>query len=174
MRQSKIQLVDLKLGKVLASANPRYKEPASPVEEENVDLALQSAKTICKSPEYWASHGEIDQSILDHTYTVKLGVRTPPGGTGYPFNLEVQFSGVIVNFDPTDGNPDKHAAKYGLALLYGAVRDQIYSLTAKMKGGPLLVPTMSFEDEEYEELLAAHERLTQASKKKLEASDAEE
>lgn len=172
MRQSKIQLVELKLGKILIAPNTKYKEPSSAEEAEGIDMALQSAKTICKSPEYWATPVDVDEKIRDHTYTVKLGIRTPPAGSGYPYNFEVQYSGVIVNFDPQDGNPDKFAAKYGLALLYGAVRDQIFTLTAKMKGGALLVPTMSFEDEEYEDLFAAHQRLTQASsKKKLEATE---
>ena len=171
MRHSKIQLVELTLGKVLVTPNSRYKDPATTAEAP-ADMGLQSAKTICKNPEFWEKQLDIDAAVRDHTYAVKLGIRTPPNSTGYPYNFEIQFTGVVVNFDSVDGDSDKLAAKYGLALLYGAIRDQLLSLTSKMKAGQLLVPTMSFEDEKYEDMFAAHQRLTSAAKIKAEPGEA--
>jgi hypothetical protein len=166
MKQSKIQLANLYLVKVQLMENSRWDESEA-TDDQTGKLALQSAKTIAKNPDYWDADDEVDEATRNHTYLVKLGIRTPPGSeNGYPYSFEVIFSGIIVNFDPTDGNSDQMATKYGLALLYGAVRDQVVGMTSKMKRGQLLLPTMSFEDETYEELFAAHERLEALREKK--------
>lgn len=172
MKQSKIQLVELTLGKVFVVPNNLYRDPSREDDEDSLNLDIQSAKTICKSPEFWDGNTSSDEQDVNHTYTVKLGIRTPPNlVTGYPYKFEVQYSGVIVNFDPADGNPNDMAAKYGLALLYGAIRDQIFALTSKMKSGPLLIPTMAFDDADFESMHAAHQRLLHESKKKVEGQE---
>jgi hypothetical protein len=157
MKQSKIQLSDLTLVRVRLALNQKYEEEELAQSPRN--LQLQNAATIAKYPDYWTQGDNVDAYIKEHTYLVRLGIRTPPSENGYPYSFEIMFSGVIVNFDPADGNSDQLAAKYGLALLYGAIRDQIMGMTGKMKRGGLLLPTMSFEDETFDALSEAHVRM---------------
>ncbi len=161
MKQSKIQLVDLTLVRLSFLNNPHYDNSPN---DDKVDggLILQSAKTIHKFPEYWDDQkvDSVAEAIKDHTYRVKLGVRTiPDDRNAYPYQFEVMYSGVILVLDHLDGDPNVYAAKYGLTLLYGAIRDQVHALSSQMSRGRLLLPTMSFEDERYEDLLAAHEKI---------------
>lgn len=165
MKESKIQLLSLDLERVTFKKNPRYQKGSSQSEDDSVqNFALQSAKAITKSPEFWDDDDKVDPEAKEHTYTVRLGIRTPlRESTAYPYQFEVIFSGVVVNFDHTDGDSDQLATKYGLALLYGAVRDQIIALSSKMKHGRLLLPTMSFDDDRYETLSAAHDAIVNKS-----------
>lgn len=165
MIPSKIQLVELTLIKSTIVENPLFiTDKEDTTEQETDNFELQSAKTICPVAIDHLAKSEFEGFVQ---HRVRLGVRTPlKHGHGFPYSFEVIWSGIILNTDSKDGDPQEMAVKYGLALLYGAVRDHVFNLTARMSRGSLLVPTMSFQDETYEHLYDAHLQIEERKRSK--------
>ena len=62
-----------------------------------------------------------------------------------PYKIDMQALGVVSVSDAIE--PDKQerlAVEYGAALVYGAIREMVTTITARSLLGPLMLPTPSF------------------------------
>ncbi|MGE8318349.1 MAG: hypothetical protein ACN6O3_06340 [Comamonas sp.] len=169
MKKSKIQLMELNLIKSYVEHNALFTQPPNEINE--VEINLQTGRSIEVMPDFWNKYEKIDSAIKERTYMVRLAVRTPKREPHpLPYNFEAIFTGIVVVFDidkNDNRSPGDYALVYGLTLLYGAIRDHVLSLTQKMDRGPLLVPTMSFMDESFDAISASTEALKTRTKEQL-------
>jgi preprotein translocase subunit SecB len=65
-----------------------------------------------------------------------------------PYTLDVALEGVILVPQGAENPapPDDLAFINGLAMLWSAAREQILSLTSRMRAGPVMLPTVHFHD----------------------------
>lgn len=106
-------------------------EPYPPIEEAKIrtDISL----------------GEPDDSD-PHQFVVKLGISCGPDkDSSFPYLFSASLEGVFT----IDHNGDLEERKRlvvcnGASILYGAAREQLLSLTARHKFGPMLLPAANF------------------------------
>ena len=139
MQLSPVQLLESKFIKVLVEINHEHKE--SKDSASGGELEIEHMMHIEK-------HDSSNTPNPNHPcYVLVLGLRsgTDEPSTRYKFELVVT---AIVSIDPTkfkEGwNLDDTATKFGFNILYGQIREVLTTLTGRMNGGTLLLPTMSF------------------------------
>lgn len=153
MKKSPIQLLQTSLLKLsiepVTEARYEKRRPSNPFEYEQI--ALETSKACNKLPEYWKEIPPPIEGLVDRTYYVQLGLRTPNDTTEVgPYRFEIVLSGVIAVLPSRKElkvSDDDMALQYGLTLLYGVIREQLSTLTYKMMWGQVMLPTMNFMDE---------------------------
>lgn len=65
-----------------------------------------------------------------------------------PYTIDIATEGVVLvpNGAEKLGAPEDLAVVNGTSLLWSAVREQVLSLTARMRAGPVMLPTVHFHD----------------------------
>lgn len=65
-----------------------------------------------------------------------------------PYTIDVATEGVVLvpNGAEKLGPPEDLAIVNGTSLLWSAIREQVLSLTARMRAGPVMLPTVHFHD----------------------------
>jgi hypothetical protein len=65
-----------------------------------------------------------------------------------PYTIDIATEGVVLvpNGAEKLGPPEDLAVVNGTGLLWSAVREQVLSLTARMRAGPVMLPTVHFHD----------------------------
>lgn len=153
MRRSPIQLLQASLLKVVVEPvqDERFTSRGQPSPFEYDHVVLESARACKKFSQFWEKIEPPAPGMVDRTYVVHLGLRTPPDGQVVgPYAFEIVASGVVaVMPDRPPGNvtDEDLAFQYGLALVYGVIREQLGALTRRMPWGDALLPTMSFLDD---------------------------
>ena len=106
---------------------------------------LQVFKEIKAFPEYWEHEHEIP-NLRERTYMVTLGLRTPDDAHFEGYKFEIVVSGAIACLPEEfkSKSVEDMVLEYGLALLYGMLREQFATTTARMSTGQKLLPTLSF------------------------------
>lgn len=65
-----------------------------------------------------------------------------------PYTIDIATEGVVLvpNGAEKLGPPEDLAIVNGTGLLWSAIREQVLSLTARMRAGPVMLPTVHFHD----------------------------
>ena len=65
-----------------------------------------------------------------------------------PYTIDIATEGVVLvpNGAEKLGPPEDLAIVNGTSLLWSAIREQVLSLTARMRAGPVMLPTVHFHD----------------------------
>jgi hypothetical protein len=99
--------------------------------------------------------GEADPQDNGRLYFLELKVvvdnATQPEATNpkySPYRIDIATEGVVLvpNGAEKVGPPEDLAIVNGTSLLWSAVREQVLSLTARMRAGPVMLPTVHFHD----------------------------
>jgi hypothetical protein len=110
---------------------------------DRIDLQVFKRIEIC--PEFWEDEPPVP-GLKERTFRVTLGVRTPEKSTVGAYLFEFVVTGTIACIPEkvNEMNPEDAAFEYGLAMLYGMIREQFASITSRMQLGTRLLPTISF------------------------------
>jgi preprotein translocase subunit SecB len=114
-----------------------------------------------------AMSAETGLALLDEQekYTdfgVKLNLRVGPKEAAQaPYNIQVSVRGTVrMHLTQAQGQAEERRVRAlvnGASLLYGAVREMVSTITSRSAHGPLLLPSLSFQD------LASHKSDSVAS-----------
>ena len=144
MKPSPVQLLQSTIEKFSVEANMLGSDRAAPTSE---DVQLQ-VKAFCEPfAGFWEDQVPPVDGIEERTFMVRLSIRTEPdGAASIPYSFELVFSGVVACFPETLNGfvPALTARQYGLAMIYGAMREQFLTFTSRMPHGARLLPTVSF------------------------------
>jgi hypothetical protein len=116
-------------------------------------IDLQILKSIEAFPDYWEDTPPVS-GLKDRTFRVTLGVRTPENTKVGAYVFEFVVTGTIACIPDNLGvrSPEDISFEYGLAILYGMIREQFASITSRMQPGIRLLPTVSFIGEWKDEM----------------------
>ena len=144
MKPSPVQLLQSTIEKFSVEANPLNADGAASTSE---DVQLQ-VKEFCEPfSAFWKDQAPPVNGIEERTFMVRLSIRTEVEDvTSIPYSFELVFSGVVACFPETLNGfaPALTARQYGLAMIYGAMREQFLTFTSRMPHGARLLPTVSF------------------------------
>ena len=99
--------------------------------------------------------GEAQPGDTGQFYFLELRVvvdnQPQPGASNQkfsPYTIDIATEGVVLvpNGAEKLGAPEDLAVVNGTSLLWSAVREQVLSLTARMRAGPVMLPTVHFHD----------------------------
>ncbi|MGE8160340.1 protein-export chaperone SecB [Paraburkholderia sp. NPDC080076] len=93
-------------------------------------------------------------------FALKLGLTCKPkkAKTPFPYSFEVEAEGFFEATADDEKKAHKLAVINGSAVLYGAIREQLLTLTGRFPQGPMMLPTVNFLN-----LFPAQERATAAA-----------
>lgn len=130
-----------------------------PVEGYEADPAF--APGLVFFPGKLAMSADTGLALLDEKekysdFGVKLALRVAPKEDAQaPYNIQVSVRGIVrMHLTKADGQAEERrvlALVNGASLLYGAVREMVSTITSRSAHGPLLLPSLNFQD------LAKHE-----------------
>lgn len=65
-----------------------------------------------------------------------------------PYKIDVAIEGVVLIPKGAEklGDPEDLAAVNGASMLWSAVREQVLTITSRMRAGPVVLPSMHFHD----------------------------
>lgn len=65
-----------------------------------------------------------------------------------PYKIDVAVEGLILIPKGAEqvGDPEDLAAVNGASMLWGAIREQVTTITSRMRAGPVVMPSMNFHD----------------------------
>lgn len=65
-----------------------------------------------------------------------------------PYKIDVAAEGLILIPKGAEqvGDPEDMAAVNGASMLWGAIREQVTTITSRMRAGPVVMPSMNFHD----------------------------
>jgi preprotein translocase subunit SecB len=88
-----------------------------------------------------------DSEAPDFVVSLRLKIKNETGKT-CPYQIDVEALGLIsVNFKLPKERRLELATVNGLAIVYGAVRELVTSMTSRMEYGPLVLPGVNFQDQ---------------------------
>ena len=84
-------------------------------------------------------------------FGVKLTLRVAPKEDAQaPYNIQVSVRGVVrMHLKQAEGQAEERRVRAlvnGASLLYGAVREMVSNITSRSAHGPMLLPSLSFQD----------------------------
>lgn len=98
----------------------------------------------------------VDLSILDENkdnprqFALKFRIALEnenEKGKAAPYDVDIEVAGVFsIISDMPAADRDDFVRVNGCAVLYGAIRDQVLTLTSRSARGPLMLPTVNFLD----------------------------
>lgn len=148
MKSSPIQILESFPEKILLTTRDDA-EDSVPGSFEKLDL--QVFRRIVECPEFWESSPPVE-GLESRTFKVTLGIRTPKDKPAGPYLFEFVSSGIVACVQNiSDKSPKELAYEYGLTILYGNMREQIATMTARMNPGIRFLPTLSFIGEKPQE-----------------------
>lgn len=146
MKPSPIQLLDSTFEEIFVEVNSSHQPKAGGTVLNDVHFEVNTA---CQAiPDFWEGKEQPVAGIDQRTFVVNLGIRTAPDENGaYPYSFRIRCAGVVACMkDHVSSNLSAEAAatEYGLALLYGMVREQVLQCTSRMAFSAWMLPTVSF------------------------------
>lgn len=145
MKPSPIQLLQSNFEKLCVEVNPTYQDAGSDFISDT--LVIQVKETIRSVSDFWTEKNPPPApGVEKRTFVVTLGVRTDPEDRTVPYMFDLVCSGVVACMpDRVHALTASEAARqYGLAMIYGAMREQLLTATSRMVHGGRLLPTVSF------------------------------
>jgi len=149
MKPSPIQLLRLMFKHVNVALDPAHLPPEIPNPLEAVftfdGVTIHTEVGI----------GEADPQDNGRLYFLELKVlidnTSQPEATNQkysPYKIDVATEGVVLVPKGAEklGPPEDLAIVNGTGLLWSAVREQVLSITARMRAGPVMLPTVHFHD----------------------------
>lgn len=125
-----------------------------PVEGYEADPAF--APGLVFFPGKLAMSADTGLALLDEKekysdFGVKLTLRVGPKEDAQaPYNILISVRGVVrMHLTQVDGQAEERRVRAlvnGASLLYGAVREMVSTITNRSAHGPLLLPSLSFQD----------------------------
>jgi preprotein translocase subunit SecB len=125
-----------------------------PVEGYEADPAF--APGLVFFPGKLAMSADTGLALLDEKekysdFGVKLTLRVGPKEDAQaPYNIQVSIRGIVrMHLTKQDGQAEERrvlALVNGASLLYGAVREMVSTITSRSAHGPLLLPSLNFQD----------------------------
>lgn len=130
-----------------------------PVEGYKADPAF--APGLVFFPGKLAMSADTGLALLDEKekysdFGIKLTLRIGPKEDAQaPYNIRMSVRGIVrMHLTQSDGQAEERRVRAlvnGASLLYGAVREMVSTITSRSAHGPLLLPSLNFQD------LARHE-----------------
>lgn len=125
-----------------------------PVEGYEADPAF--APGLVFFPGKLAMSADTGLALLDEKekysdFGVKLTLRVGPKEDAQaPYNIQVSIRGIVrMHLTQVDGQAEERRVRAlvnGASLLYGAVREMVSTVTSRSAHGPLLLPSLNFQD----------------------------
>lgn len=147
MKPSPVQLLQSTIDKIAVEANDKFDSSGKGASLRE-DIVLQVKEGFQDFAEYWDKGNPAPLPGLENrTYLVSLGIRTDPEDRQQaPYSFELAVSGIVACMPEMvhQLRPEEAARQYGLAMIYGAMREQLLTVTSRMVHGPRLLPTVSF------------------------------
>jgi len=146
MQPSPLQVLDLKFIKVRIEPRekPRFDKPGQVFERHSFDNT-SFVNTIEHSP----ANDDPNSPVLN--FVVSLELELPNSGENPPpYIVEVKCVGYFNILKSISDDPVKRydiAVVNGTSILYGALRELVSSVTSRAWYGPLILPTVSFQDD---------------------------
>ena len=93
----------------------------------------------------------LDEKEKYSDFGVKLTLRVGPKEDAQaPYNIQVSIRGIVrMHLTQVDGQAEERRVRAlvnGASLLYGAVREMVSTVTSRSAHGPLLLPSLNFQD----------------------------
>ncbi len=93
----------------------------------------------------------LDEQEKYTDFGVKLNLRVGPKEAAQaPYNIQVSVRGTVrMHLTQEQGQAEERRVRAlvnGASLLYGAVREMVSTITSRSAHGPLLLPSLSFQD----------------------------
>ena len=93
----------------------------------------------------------LDEKEKYSDFGVKLTLRVGPKEDAQaPYNIQVSIRGIVrMHLTQADGQAEERRVRAlvnGASLLYGAVREMVSTVTSRSAHGPLLLPSLNFQD----------------------------
>lgn len=93
----------------------------------------------------------LDEKEKYSDFGVKLTLRVgPKEGAQAPYNIQVSVRGTVrMHLTLVDGQAEERRVRAlvnGASLLYGAVREMVSTISSRSVHGPLLLPSLNFQD----------------------------
>lgn len=93
----------------------------------------------------------LDEKEKYSDFGVKLTLRVGPKEDAQaPYNIRISVSGIVrMHLTQVDGQAEERRVRAlvnGASLLYGAVREMVNTITSRSVHGPLLLPSLNFQD----------------------------
>lgn len=93
----------------------------------------------------------LDEKEKYSDFGVKLNLRVGPKEDAQaPYNIQVSVRGIVrMHLTQADGQAEERRVRAlvnGASLLYGAVREMVSTVTSRSVHGPLLLPSLNFQD----------------------------
>lgn len=149
MKPSPIQLLRLNFKHVNVALDPSHLPPEIPNPLEAV-FTFEGVKIHTE-----VGVGETERQDNGQFYFLELRVvidnlaqLDSPSQKFSPYTIDIATEGVVLvpNGAESLGSPEDLAVVNGTSLLWSAVREQVLSLTARMRAGPVMLPTVHFHD----------------------------
>lgn len=149
MKPSPIQLLRLNFKQVNVALDPSHLPPEVP----NPLEAVFTFDGVTIHTEVGV--GEAQPGDTGQFYFLELRVvvdnQPQPGASNQkfsPYTIDIATEGIVLvpNGAEKLGAPEDLAVVNGTSLLWSAVREQVLSLTARMRAGPVMLPTVHFHD----------------------------
>ena len=93
----------------------------------------------------------LDEKEKYSDFGVKLTLRVAPKEDAQaPYNIQVSVRGIVrMHLTQVDGQAEERRVRAlvnGASLLYGAVREMVSTISSRSTHGPLLLPSLNFQD----------------------------
>ena len=93
----------------------------------------------------------LDEKEKYSDFGVKLTLRVGPKEDAQaPYNIQISVRGVVrMHLTLVEGQAEERRVRAlvnGASLLYGAVREMVSTITSRSAHGPLLLPSLNFQD----------------------------
>jgi len=128
--------------------------PHNPTKWDQVSIGAY--KNFSNAAEFWKNSKPPVEGMENRTFAIQLGIKsdTIDGVEWSPYSFEIAVGVIVSVTNPIDDETKlkKMAFQYGLQFAFGAIRELMSSLTSRMQWGQMLLPAMSFMDENPDEL----------------------
>ena len=93
----------------------------------------------------------LDEKEKYSDFGIKLTLRVGPKEDAQaPYNIQISVRGIVrMHLTLVDGQAEERRVRAlvnGASLLYGAVREMVSTITSRSAHGPLLLPSLNFQD----------------------------
>lgn len=139
MDRSPVSLLDYFPKQLEIRPNPEYVEP-DPDTFPAIDV-----NGIVSEIEFGLAHRMSSPDV--RVYGIRLTLRSAPQANGIPYQFVIALEGFVdidESQEPDQSKRDQLAAVNGPAVLYGAAREMLLSVTHRFPKGPLLLPSVNF------------------------------
>lgn len=140
MKHSPLQLLRYAVPEISCSANPAFdpnKEIQGGIEQFSVEAVVKQQKPPDNFPGHaWSVEMNISQKLIE--------------GHNFPYKFDMILAGFFVCSStlPAEVNEERFVRVNGSSTLYGAAREFVRIVTASGPWGPILLPTVSFYQQE--------------------------